>query len=52
MDLLCKLNKEREQTFVLVTHDQTVGSRAERLIFMRDGKIESDEVRSKASLIN
>ena len=48
MDLLCKLNEERKQTFVLVTHDQTVGSRAGRLIFMRDGKIESDEIQKRA----
>ncbi len=44
MDLLCRLNREREQTFVLVTHDDTVGSRAGRMVRMRDGQIESDEM--------
>ncbi len=44
MDLLCQLNQEREQTFVLVTHDNTVGSRAGRIVRMRDGHIESDEL--------
>ena len=44
MDLLCSLNAERAQTFVLVTHDATVASRAGRLVKMRDGHIESDEM--------
>ncbi len=44
MDLLCRLNQEREQTFVLVTHDNTVGSRAGRMVRMRDGHVESDEL--------
>ena len=43
MDLLCRLNKEKSQTFVLVTHDPAVGSRADRVVRMRDGIIESDE---------
>ena len=47
MNLLCRLNQEQEQTFVLVTHDPTVGSRAGRMIHMRDGLIESDEMVSE-----
>ena len=47
MDLLCRLNQEQEQTFVLVTHDPTVGSRAGRIIHMRDGLVESDEMVSE-----
>jgi len=43
MDLLCRLNKEQSQTFVLVTHDRAVGKRADRIIMMRDGRIESDK---------
>ena len=43
MDLLCDLNERKHQTFVLVTHDNGVGARAERLVRMRDGRIESDE---------
>ena len=42
MDLLCRLNTEQEQTFVLVTHDAAVARRAHRTIRMRDGLIESD----------
>lgn len=43
MDLLVRLNEEREQTFVLVTHDATVAGRGHRTVRMRDGKVESDE---------
>ncbi len=42
MDLLSRLNREYEQTFVLVTHDPSVAARGDRTIFMRDGAIESD----------
>lgn len=43
MDLLVELNRQHKQTFVLVTHDASVGARAERMVRMRDGLIESDE---------
>ena len=39
MDLLITLNKENGQTFVIVTHAMEVGSRANRIITMRDGHI-------------
>lgn len=44
MDLLCDLNERKHQTFVLVTHDEGVGARAGRLVRMRDGVVESDEL--------
>ncbi len=40
MDLMCTLNRENGQTFVLVTHAQEVGERANRIVRMRDGLIE------------
>ena len=43
VDLLVELNRERGQTFVLVTHDASVARRAHRIIRMRDGRIEGDE---------
>jgi len=42
MDLLCKLNVENGQTFVIVSHDATVGERANRVLRMRDGVIEME----------
>jgi putative ABC transport system ATP-binding protein len=43
MDLLNELNKRHSQTFVLVTHDQGVAQRTERIIRMQDGQIISDQ---------
>jgi putative ABC transport system ATP-binding protein len=40
MDLMCGLNKEHGQTFVVVTHALEVGERANRIVRMRDGHIE------------
>lgn len=42
MDLLCNLNKEKRQTFVVVSHDTSVGDRANRVLRMRDGRIERE----------
>jgi putative ABC transport system ATP-binding protein len=42
MDLLVRLNRAQGQTFVLVTHDASVASRAHRLVLMRDGRVEDD----------
>ena len=42
MDLLCRLNREEGQTFVIVTHSLEVGERASRIVRMRDGVIVSD----------
>jgi ABC-type lipoprotein export system ATPase subunit len=39
MELLCRLNKEKSQTFVLVTHDIGVGRMTDRIIRMADGEI-------------
>lgn len=39
MELLCRLNKEKEQTFIIVTHDISVGRRADRIIRMADGQV-------------
>lgn len=39
IDLMCQLNQTNGQTFVLVTHAIEVGSRAHRIVRMRDGLI-------------
>lgn len=43
MDLLIQLNEEHDQAIIMVTHDDTIGRQAHRIIRMRDGQIESDE---------
>lgn len=42
IQILRKLVDDQQQTVVLVTHDVSVASRADRVVSMRDGLIESD----------
>ena len=42
MDLMVRLNRQNDQTFVWVTHSEEVGALAQRLVRMRDGLIVSD----------
>ncbi|MDE3117658.1 MAG: ABC transporter ATP-binding protein [Nitrospirota bacterium] len=42
IDLLLALNRDQGSTLILVTHDQTLASHAERIVALRDGRIESD----------
>jgi macrolide transport system ATP-binding/permease protein len=42
MEIIRKLNREQGVTVILVTHEADIGAYADRLIVMRDGKIESD----------
>ena len=42
MDLMCRLNVDNGQSFVLVTHSMDVGKRAHRIVRMRDGEIMDD----------
>jgi len=44
VNLLVVLNREQGYTFVLVTHDATVARRAHRIVRMRDGLVEGDEL--------
>lgn len=43
LEIMEKLNKEENITFVFSTHDQRVVKKAHRIITLVDGKIESDE---------
>lgn len=45
LNLLKNLNKEENITLILVTHDPDVAQHADRIIYMRDGKIFNREVR-------
>jgi putative ABC transport system ATP-binding protein len=42
MDVLVNLNREQGLTFILVTHDRGVGARCQRIVWMRDGLVESE----------
>ncbi len=42
MDLLCNLNRQAGQTLVMVTHALEIGEQANRIVRMRDGRIEDD----------
>jgi ABC-type lipoprotein export system ATPase subunit len=42
MDLLLRLNQERDLTFLLVTHARRVAARCTRVIRMRDGRVEGE----------
>ncbi|HAK60019.1 MAG TPA: macrolide ABC transporter ATP-binding protein [Nitrospiraceae bacterium] len=46
LDLMQQLNAEQGVTFLFSTHDQRVMDRARRLIRLRDGMLEADEVRT------
>ena len=39
LELLLQLNRENEQTFVVVTHDPAVGELMDRIVRMEDGRI-------------
>lgn len=43
LSLMKELNKKKKTTFVFSTHDQLVMEFAERIIYLRDGKIASDK---------
>ena len=45
LDIMAKLNREEDMTFIFSTHDQRVIERARRVITLVDGKIESDTAR-------
>ena len=44
MEFAKKLNREQGITLIIVTHDPEIGNQARRIIRLRDGLIESDEV--------
>jgi putative ABC transport system ATP-binding protein len=42
LDLFGRLHRERSITVILVTHDRDVAKRANRVVSIKDGRIESD----------
>lgn len=58
-DLFVRLNQEKGQTIVIVTHDTTLAKKVKRVVAIRDGKISSERIlkeeysdMSKASAVN
>lgn len=50
LDIMERLNRELETTFIFSTHDPRVMERARRLITLVDGRVEQDERRAPARL--
>jgi ABC-type lipoprotein export system ATPase subunit len=44
LELIVRIQRERNMTMVLVTHDMTIATRASRVIRMKDGHIVADNV--------
>ena len=47
LDIMARLNKDENMTFIFSTHDQRVIDRARRVITLVDGKVSSDITHSK-----
>lgn len=47
VELLKRMNREYNQTLIMITHDESVALQARRIIAIEDGKIVRDEVISK-----
>ena len=43
MDIFQRLNREKQLTVIIVTHEPDVARYAERVVHVRDGRISSDE---------
>ena len=52
LDLMEKLNKDFNMTFVFSTHDQRVINRAHRIITLHDGAVEKDELTTRLNKNN
>jgi putative ABC transport system ATP-binding protein len=48
MDMMRRLNEENGITFVFSTHDRLVMERARRLVTLKDGMIDSDDLRDRS----
>lgn len=51
LELMRYLNQTNGQTFVLVTHDRTVGELCDRIVYMQDGEILRSEVNPRAATV-
>ena len=51
VDLMFTLRRERGATLVLVTHDPALAARCDRMVRLRSGRIESDEMSLAAAAV-
>ena len=51
VEMLFKLQKERGSTLILVTHDEELAKRCDRIVRLRDGKIESIDDNAKPEVL-
>jgi len=45
INMMRRLNEEREMTFIFSTHDENIMDRARRLVVLKDGRIDRDDIR-------
>ena len=45
LDMMKQMNQEKKVTFIFSTHDQMVMDYARRLVLIRDGRIEDDQIK-------
>jgi putative ABC transport system ATP-binding protein len=50
LELLLSLNQREGTTLILVTHDQTLAARADRIISLQDGKVVADQLRESVQV--
>jgi putative ABC transport system ATP-binding protein len=49
VSLMEHLNKEKQQAFVVVTHDPSVAESADRILFLKDGLIQGEKKRAEGA---
>jgi putative ABC transport system ATP-binding protein len=52
LELLLDLNRREHTTLVMVTHDQALAARADRVVTLKDGQIVDDEIREPAGVLH
>lgn len=48
MDLLIRLNKEKNKTIIMVTHDNQLSKYAQKIFYLKDGKITNIKINKKS----